>query len=146
MIVLDSDYLSLLEWPEGDSAQKILRELKPFGPDDVATTIVSFEEQMNGWIQTIRGHSDAKDQIEKYRRMRRSLRSYCSVNVLDFDEIAATEFQQLRKKYRRLGAMDLKIAAIALAHRATLWTRNMEHFGQISGLDAVDITKNRGTS
>ena len=107
----------------------------------VAATIVSFEEQMHGWIQAIRGHKEIRDQVEKYRRVHRSLRNYCSLNVLNFDEVAATEFQRLRKQYRRLGAMDLKIAAIVLAHRATLWTRNMQHFGQIVGLDAVDITK-----
>lgn len=143
MIFLDSDYLSLLEWPEGASARKILDGLKPFPPDEVATTIVNFEEQMQGWISAINKEKELKDQIEFYRRMRRSLRSYCSIAVVDFDEVAATEFQRLKKHYRRLGTKDLKIAAITLAHRATLWTRNMKDFGQIAGLDAVDITKER---
>lgn len=141
MIVLDSDYLSLLEWPEGDSAGKILNALKDAAPDDVAATVISFEEQMQGWIQAIRRHKEVREQIDKYRRMRRSLRNYRALNILDFEEIAATEYQRLRKQYRRIGTLDLKIAAIVLANRATLWTRNMKDFGQIAGLDAVDITK-----
>ena len=141
MIILDSDYLSLLEWPEGDTARKILDALRLFPVTEVATTIVNFEEQTQGWIEAIRQRREVKDQVERYRRMRRSLRNYCSFNVLDFDELAATEFQRLRKQYRRLGTMDLKIAAIALAHRAALWTRNMQDFGQIVGLNAVDITR-----
>jgi tRNA(fMet)-specific endonuclease VapC len=141
MIVLDSDYLSLLEWPEGASARKILEALKPFASDEVATTIVNFEEQMQGWVSAINRQKELKDQIERYRRMRRSLRSYCSIQVIEFDEFAATQYQRMRKQYSRLGTKDLKIAAITLARRATLWTRNMQHFGQITGLDAVDITK-----
>ena len=79
MIFLDSDYLSLLEWPEGVSARKILHALKDYEAQDVATTIVNFEEQMQGWIEAIRSHKEVRRQIDKYRRMRRSLRSYCSV-------------------------------------------------------------------
>ena len=135
MIVLDSDYLSLLEWPEGDSAQKILRELKGFGPEDVATTIVSFEEQMNGWIQAIRGHTEVKDQIEKYRRMRRSLRSYCSINILDFDEVAAGKYASM---VRQVGVLrksfDRLIAAHALAMGLVLVTNNAKHFSDVPGL------------
>jgi tRNA(fMet)-specific endonuclease VapC len=44
------------------------------------------------------------------------------------------EHQQLRKRYPRLGNMDLKIAAIALTQSATLLTRNYIDFGQIDGL------------
>ena len=96
---------------------------------------------MRGWLDAIRGSKELTDQVEKYRYTKQALLQYCGIKILDFDEIAATEFQRLRRQYRRLGTMDLKIAAIVFAHRATLWTRNMQHFGQISGLNAVDITK-----
>jgi tRNA(fMet)-specific endonuclease VapC len=141
MIVLDSDYMSLLEWPEGQASQKILARLRQYAVSDVAITIVTVEEQIHGWIKAINQNKEVKNQIDKYRRMRLTLQTYCKMNVLDFDEVAAVEYQSLRKSYRRLGANDLKIAAITRAHKATLWTRNMSDFGQIKGLDAVDITK-----
>lgn len=141
MIILDSDYLSLLEWPESPIAQRILNRLKPFQGDEIATTIISFEEQIQGWIAAVNKEKEVKKQLAKYQGMRRAIEVFCSMNILDFDEIAATEFQQLRKQYPRLGTKDLKIASIALAYSATLWTRNIQDFGQISGLNAVDITR-----
>jgi predicted nucleic acid-binding protein len=48
--------------------------------------------------------------------------------------------QDLRRTYPRLGTMDLKIASIALVHRATLLTRNTKDFGQIKNLVIEDWT------
>jgi hypothetical protein len=42
---------------------------------------------------------------------------------LTFDEHAAVTFQRLRRACMRVGTMDLKIAAIALSHEATLLYR-----------------------
>ncbi len=42
--------------------------------------------------------------------------------------------EELRKLLRRVGTMDLKIAAICLVHDATLITRNLADFGQVPGL------------
>ena len=141
MVILDSDYLTLLQWPESSVAQIIRERLMHHRPEDVMATIVSFEEHMQGRISAIGKEKEIRNQIDKYRSMKQSVTAFCSIKLLDFDEVAATEFQALRKRYRRLGTMNLKIAAIVLAHRAELWTRNMKDFGQISGLNAVDITK-----
>ena len=52
------------------------------------------------------------------------------------DTAAAAEFDRLRqnKKLTKIGRADLLIASIALAHRATLVTRNLLHFQQVPGL------------
>jgi tRNA(fMet)-specific endonuclease VapC len=44
-----------------------------------------------------------------------------------------TDIRQI-KSSKGIGRADLLIASIALAHRATLVTRNLRHFRQISGL------------
>ena len=141
MVILDSDYMTLLQWPEGRAAQLIRSRMNQDKTREFVATIISFEEQMRGWFDAIRAAKNLADQVEKYRYMKQGLLQYCGINILDFDEVAATEFQRLRKQYRRIGTMDLKIAAIALAHHATLWTRNMQDFGQITSLNAVDITR-----
>ena len=54
--------------------------------------------------------------------------------VLAFDEQAAEIFRGLRKDLPRYGTQDLKIAAVCLAHGATLLTRNTVDFQKIPGL------------
>ena len=56
--------------------------------------------------------------------------------IISFNAAGAAEFDRLRqdKKLKKIGRADLLIACIALAHRATLVTRNLRHFGQIPGL------------
>ncbi len=38
------------------------------------------------------------------------------------------------RKLRAIGRADLLIAAVALAHRSTMVTRNLRHFQQVPGL------------
>lgn len=59
-------------------------------------------------------------------------------NVLDLDrpalDISASIYQDLRRIGTPLEDADILIAGIALAHDATLATRNLRHFGRIEGL------------
>jgi tRNA(fMet)-specific endonuclease VapC len=79
-------------------------------------------------------------QVETYRRLRRQLENYCRTPVLAFDEQAAGTWQRLRRARIRIGTMDLKIAAIALSHDATLLSRNLADFRQIPDLRVEDWT------
>lgn len=60
---------------------------------------------------------------------------------LPFDDEAAMRYgvirAQLRREGRPLGANDLMIAAIALAHSISLATRNPDEFSRVPGLDAA---------
>ena len=60
--------------------------------------------------------------------------------VVPFSEAAADQFDRLRAitKLRKIGRTDLLIASIALAHRATLVTRNLRHFKQVPGLTVTN--------
>lgn len=60
----------------------------------------------------------------------------CDILVVPFDTQAAEHFERLRHLpgLRKIGRADLLIASIALAHRATLVTRNVRHFRPIAGL------------
>jgi tRNA(fMet)-specific endonuclease VapC len=56
--------------------------------------------------------------------------------IVPIDSASGAEFDRLRgnKKLKKIGRRDLLIACIALAHRATLVTRNLKHFRQVPGL------------
>ena len=61
---------------------------------------------------------------------------------LPFDDVAATFFAQIRSQLESrgtpIGAYDLQIAAIALAHNLTLVTHNTREFSRVDGLLLVD--------
>ena len=139
MYILDTDHLSVLD-RGGASAQRLLQRLASISSNQVAASIISYEEQMRGWLSYIAKAQTIEQQVETYKQLKRQLANYYAIPILEFDEQAAQEFQRLRKKYPRLGAMDLKIASVGLVNRAVLLTRNSTDFGQISGLFIEDWT------
>ena len=72
--------------------------------------------------------------------LKKNLDDFRTIDVLDFDEEAAAELQRLRRMKIRIGTMDLKIAAIALVHDATLLSRNLVDFKKVPGLKVEDWT------
>jgi tRNA(fMet)-specific endonuclease VapC len=73
-----------------------------------------------------------------YQWLQQLAKDYCSIVILSFSHAAALEYQHLRKKYPRLGSMDLRIAAITLTNNAILLTRNTSDFQQIDELQIND--------
>lgn len=139
MLILDTDHLSILQ-RGGAGAARVRARLARHAPEEVATTIVTFEEQMRGWLAYLARARSLTQQVEAYGRLRTHLDHYRRIPVLDFDEQAAVHVQRLRKERIRMGAMDLKIAAIALAWEGTLLTRNLRDFGRVPGLGIQDFT------
>ncbi len=139
MYILDTDHISIFD-RGGPSAQALLSRLARIDPNEVVTTIVTYEEQMRGWLGYVNKNSSIELQIEAYRRLEGQLANYRKITVISFDERAGRLFQDLRARHRRLGAMDLKIAAIAIVNQATVLTRNTKDFGQIADLAIEDWT------
>jgi tRNA(fMet)-specific endonuclease VapC len=108
--------------------------------NDVAVTFISFEEQTRGWLAFLARARSLTQQVEAYSRLRRMVDNYRTIPLIDFDRAAATEFQRLRSSRLRIGTMDLRIAAIALAQSATLVTRNRADFEKVPGLTVEDWT------
>ncbi len=68
------------------------------------------------------------------------LTDFARRRVLPFDRRAGRIFESLRKQRIRIGTMDLRIAAIAIADRYTVLSRNLADFRQVPGLTAEDWT------
>lgn len=121
--LMDTDHVSLI-----DRA----------GPESVAVSLISYEEQMRGWMAEIARMQSVDRQLDAYSRLDRIREHYCLTPVLAFDEAVAAEFQTLWLRRLRVGTMDLKIAATALANQATLVTRNSGDFSKVAGLALED--------
>jgi len=109
--------------------------------DDVATTIICFQEQVQGWVAfTSRAKTDSQILLA-YSRLDSMWRWSCKMNVHPFDDAALTEFHSLRPKVRRLGTPDLRTASIGIATDSTLLSRNLRDFRQVPGLRVEDWTR-----
>jgi tRNA(fMet)-specific endonuclease VapC len=140
MVILDTDHMSVLERREQPAVSHLLNRLAELSPSEVATTVISYEEQMRGWMAYLARARSMAQQIIAYGRLLSHLENYRRIPVLGFDEAAATEFQRLRRSRLRLGTMDLKIAAIVVSRDAILLSRNLGDFNQIPDLHVEDWT------
>ena len=94
MIVLDTDVLSIVQRADGPSYQQLVLRLDA-ADDEVAVCIVSFEEQMRGWLAYVARAKSSNQQIEGYARLHELLDDFTTRPVLDFDQDAAGEFERL---------------------------------------------------
>ena len=140
MLILDTDHMSVLEWG-GERSGALRERLANIAPHEVATTIISYEEQIRGWMAYLARARNSAQQVEAYSRLRRHLDNYRSILVLDFDEQAAAEYQRLRRGRIRVGTLDLRIAAIVLSRDATLLSANLADFRAVPGLKVQDWTR-----
>ena len=114
--------------------QHIRSRLRKLPPDDVATSIISYEEQIRGWTARIASAPSVERQLLAYSELKSQLKNYCSIAIEQFDESALVYFNQLKLSRVKIGTMDVKIASIALAKNMILLTRNTRDFSKIPGL------------
>ncbi len=135
MFILDTDHFSLHVFGHAEIARRIVQ----FRPTEVAISVVTVEEVWNGWYSAL---SQAKKvvrvEIQAYAGLFQTVQAIQKLEVIPFLPDAIQRCHELRKQHRRLGKMDLKIAAIALEFGATLVTRNRVDFEQIPGLQIED--------
>ena len=139
MLILDTDHLSILD-QDTVEAFNLGRRLATQRQADVAVTIITYEEQMRGWLAYVARANNVERQIEAYQRLRAHIERFRRIPIFDYDAAAAAQFERLRQARVRVGTMDLKIAAIALAADSLLLTRNLSDFGRIPDLRAEDWT------
>ena len=132
--ILDTDHVTLFQ--RGHSL--VRQQVTAVSPSQLAVTIISFEEQIRGRLAQVHRAKTDSQQIIAYLRLRETLTYYSQIRVLDFDEKAIQQFQQLRQQKIRVGTQDLRIASIALVKDGTLITRNQRDFSQIPSLKWQD--------
>ena len=140
MYILDTNHISVLE-RRGSEAEILLGHLAGIPVTDVVVTVISYEEQIRGWMAAVSSAKNSTAQVSFYQRLLVPLENYCNLSVLPFDAASATQFDVLRTLHRRTSAPDLKIAAIAITNDATLLTQNERDFRSVSDLRIEDWTR-----
>lgn len=133
MILLDSDQISVLKYPRSQRALQLAERLEAAG-DTIATTVITVEEQMRGWLATIARERLPPRQVRAYRELADLFTFFASYTIAPFDDSAAVRLEELTRLKIRVGAMDLKIGAIALTVDALLLTANRQDFEKIPAL------------
>ena len=135
MILLDTDHATLLKYTSGIRPDRLRSRLGCLPDEDaVAVTIVTIEEQMRGWLASLAKERISQRKVVPYRELANLFEFYSQFTVVLFDDRAADRFDALRSAKIRIGTMDLKIAAIALAQEALLLSANLRDFEQVPGL------------
>jgi tRNA(fMet)-specific endonuclease VapC len=137
LLVLDTDHISLLQ----RGHIQVTEHLDAVPDERVAASVISYEEQLRGRLALVRGAQVPDKLALAYIRLREMQRFFCAIRLLDFDLRATETYASLRKQHRRLGKMDLRIAATVLSCEGILVTRNHVDFGQIAGLSLEDWTQ-----
>jgi tRNA(fMet)-specific endonuclease VapC len=139
MVVLDTDILTLLQRGQGAEYARLAARIAASN-DEVYVTIVSFEEQMRGWM-ALCAKARSPEQYETATRRLNELRlDFEDRAVLLFDDRAVAEFMRLKAAKIKIGTMDLRIACIAIANSATLISRNLRDYQKVPGLQVEDWT------
>lgn len=134
MYVLDTDILTLYQFGNPSVCQHVGEH----SPDELATSIITVEEQLSSWYTLLRRTKRREELARVYQRFTDNIRFLSCLQVLSFSEAAIEKFEQLKAMKLGVKAMDLRIAAIALDHNATMVTRNRRDFDCIPGLHVED--------
>src|SRR5260221_13275036 len=89
MIILDSDHLSILQHPESPQNERLTAAMDRSADSNFATTAISLEEQMRGWLAAINRARRVHDQTLYYLRLTGLVDFYSRWQVTPFHELAA---------------------------------------------------------
>jgi tRNA(fMet)-specific endonuclease VapC len=134
MYLLDTDHVSL----DQRGHQWVMTHIASAGPTQVATTMITVEEQLRGWLAVLRTAKTREARCAAYMRLHATIEYFASSTLVDYDLAADDIYESLRNQKIRVGTQDLRIASIALSRNATLVTRNVRDFNLVSGLIVVD--------
>ena len=140
IVLLDTDHFSILQRQHGSTRSVLQARLAQVPVGDIKLSIVSFQEQAQGWLAFIHRARKPEEVLRGFFDLQEMLRHYATFDVLPFDRAALAELAALKQQRIRIGTSDLRIAAIAKANGVTLLSRNLRDFRQVPGLDVEDWT------
>ena len=132
--LFDSDHLTLYQHKH----PLLIKRLALQPGDAVAICPINIEESMRGWLAPLARVLTGHKHVQAYANLVAAEEMFRLFPLVPFDAASESQFQHLRASRVRVGTLDLKIAAIALANRLTVLTRNRRDFGRVPGLVIMD--------
>jgi tRNA(fMet)-specific endonuclease VapC len=134
--LLDTDHLTLLEFGHPPLLRRLVRQ----PPTLAGVSAATVEEALRGRVNALGRATDGPMRIRRYAQLLQTVQLLHCLELVPFDQPAEDQSQHLRGLRLRIGTQDLKIAAVALANRLTLLTRNRRDFARVPGLVLDDWT------
>jgi tRNA(fMet)-specific endonuclease VapC len=138
--LLDTDHLSILQRKAGTDYLRLSNWMTQFSVTDFACCVVSLHEQLLGAHNFLNQAKNSAGLVRGYQFLERLPRDYSTFALLPFDSASAAIHDGLLARNLRLGAMDLRLASIALVHGLIVLSRNLRDFGRVPGLSTEDRT------
>ena len=131
MLILDTNHYS--EFERASVAGARLRQRLEFGSEIAALTVVTIQEVIRGRMHSVHLASGLR-LVAAYEQFHQSVVLLAGWLTLPWSNGAERIVGQLSALKLRIGTQDLRIAAIALEHEATILTRNLVDFQKVPGL------------
>ena len=137
MLIIDTDHWTELCRHESVAAEN-LRDRLILSGERIATTIVTAEEGLRGWLSEIHAESDPAKQTHAYAKLKEIIDALNGWELLPWNDAAIEAFESIKYLRTKIGAMDLKIASVALSRQTKLLSRNLKDFQRVPGLVVED--------
>ena len=132
--VLDTDTLSLYQ----HGVPKLVAKVDGRVPSELAITVITVEEVINGWYSLLRKIRGPSDEVQAYDRLAESIPLLARWRIVLMSHPALARYESLKRMNLNVRKMDLRIAAIVLEAGVTLVSRNLRDFGRVPGLRVED--------
>lgn len=107
----------------------------------VFTTAVTLEEAVSGWYDYLRKATQPSAVERAYARLVGTVTNFAKLPILPYTLAAIARYEWLLRMKLNVRKNDLRIAAIALVHNATVVTANVRDFARVPGLAVEDWTQ-----
>jgi tRNA(fMet)-specific endonuclease VapC len=133
---LDTDTLTHLH----AGHRRVAERLGELDDPDVGITIITKIELLRGRFDRFLKASTVAEFLRAQELLLRTEELLAQIAAVPFSHAAAQHFERLRslRGLKKIGRADLLVASIALAHRATLVTRNLDHFRRVPHLTVTN--------
>jgi tRNA(fMet)-specific endonuclease VapC len=84
MILLDTDHISVLAFPGHPQQNALQARLNGASDQSLATTIVTVEDEMRGWLAFIKRFPDVHEQVPAYDRLANLFRFFERWQIVRF--------------------------------------------------------------
>ena len=119
LYLLDTDHMTAL-FRGGTKRDALEVRLAQIAPDDYGTSIISYEEQIRGWLETLANVKKNVPKVFAYDELNAIRLLYQRFAVWQYTSNADAVVETWKANGVRIGTQDLRIAAIAVDRKSVV--------------------------